>query len=267
MVDLLLAIFDDALSLVIAVKPIGDDYVAERRLAAHPCANSAHGDAGRIELDEQLPAADCCIHPPHLPEPRGGDREGTLAGTIEAPPMVREAPAIVRFDPALTKIEHGEQLVLQRRKDEHIASRALVAHDASVVGTAGRRVRCEESDVVGGHGRASVSCARSERCGLGFNEELLFLVDLLPRSWLRCSPRAMLSTMIAARKLDSITTPKDDPVLVAFLNALVSDERETEEERAAFEVGMANIRAGRVRTIRHEEIRATIEQMRIDQGE
>lgn len=63
--------------------------------------------------------------------------------------------------------------------------------------------------------------------------------------------------MIAARKLDPFITPpvgggpERDPVLLAFLQAPVSDEPETEEERAAFEEGMEDVRAGRTST--HEE--------------
>jgi hypothetical protein len=79
--------------------------------------------------------------------------------------------------------------------------------------------------------------------------------------------RAMFSTMTAARKLEPLAFLENDPVLAAFLNAPVSDEPETDEERAAFELGMADIRAGRVRTVGREEIQATIERMRRDQGE
>lgn len=71
-------------------------------------------------------------------------------------------------------------------------------------------------------------------------------------------------TMTAALKLDPA---HGDPVLAAFLSAPLSDEPETEAERAAFEVGMADIRAGRVRTMGHDEIRATVDRMRLDQGE
>ncbi|MEO7327196.1 MAG: hypothetical protein ABI193_01370 [Minicystis sp.] len=73
--------------------------------------------------------------------------------------------------------------------------------------------------------------------------------------------------MNAARKLDATPPFADDPVLAAFLRAPVSAEVETDEERAAFELGMADIRAGRARAIDFEEMRATLEGMRRDQGE
>ena len=63
--------------------------------------------------------------------------------------------------------------------------------------------------------------------------------------------------MTAARKID--------PVLAAFLNAPLSTEPETDEERAAFDVGMADIRAGRV--VSHEAVLQTIDRMRRDSGE
>jgi predicted transcriptional regulator len=56
-----------------------------------------------------------------------------------------------------------------------------------------------------------------------------------------------------------------DPVWAAAQAAPLSDEPETEEERAAFEEGMADIRAGRV--VSRDAILATIERMRIEQGE
>jgi predicted transcriptional regulator len=56
-----------------------------------------------------------------------------------------------------------------------------------------------------------------------------------------------------------------DPVWAAAQTAPLSDEPETEEERAAFEEGMAGIRAGRV--VSRDAILATIERMRIEQGE
>jgi hypothetical protein len=56
-------------------------------------------------------------------------------------------------------------------------------------------------------------------------------------------------------------------VLAAFLRAPVSDEPETQEERAAFEVGMADVRAGRSRAISQDEMTAIIERMRREQGE
>jgi hypothetical protein len=73
--------------------------------------------------------------------------------------------------------------------------------------------------------------------------------------------------MTAARNLEPSAFPETDPLLAAFLNAPVSDEPETEEARAAFEVGMADLREGRVRTVSHQEIQATIERLRHDQGE
>lgn len=73
--------------------------------------------------------------------------------------------------------------------------------------------------------------------------------------------------MVAGTKLDPTAAREDDPVLAAFLRAPVSDEPETEEDRAAFEVGMADIRAGRARTLGQQEISATIDRMRRDQGE
>lgn len=76
--------------------------------------------------------------------------------------------------------------------------------------------------------------------------------------------RAKLPVVSAARKLDPAPV---DPVLAALLNAPLSDEPDTEERRAAFEVGMADIRAGRTRQIGPEEMKATLERMRRDQGE
>jgi hypothetical protein len=73
--------------------------------------------------------------------------------------------------------------------------------------------------------------------------------------------------MNAVRKLDPAPALMEDPVLAAFLNAPVSAEPETDEERAAFELGMADIRAGRTRALGPDEIRATIAQMRQAQGE
>lgn len=69
--------------------------------------------------------------------------------------------------------------------------------------------------------------------------------------------------MTAARKL---LADDNDPVLAAFRNAPLADEPETEEERAAFEVGLADIRAGRGRTIGRDEMRAKIEKMRREQA-
>lgn len=55
-------------------------------------------------------------------------------------------------------------------------------------------------------------------------------------------------------------------MLAAFLDAPVSAEPETDDERAAFELGMADIRAGRARALGPDEIGATIAQMRRAQG-
>ncbi len=73
--------------------------------------------------------------------------------------------------------------------------------------------------------------------------------------------------MNAARKLEPLLAPPSDPVLAAILRAPVSDEPETEEERAAFELGMADVRAGRVRAIGQDEMTVIIERMRREQGE
>lgn len=63
--------------------------------------------------------------------------------------------------------------------------------------------------------------------------------------------------MTAARKID--------PVLAAFLNAPLASQPETDEERAAFEEGMADIRAGRV--VSHESAARTVHRMKADSGE
>ncbi|MFO0760004.1 MAG: hypothetical protein U0359_26200 [Byssovorax sp.] len=63
----------------------------------------------------------------------------------------------------------------------------------------------------------------------------------------------------------ALATASIDPVWAAALAAPPADEPETEDQRAAFEEGMADIRAGRV--VSRGEILATIEKMRRAQGE
>jgi len=66
----------------------------------------------------------------------------------------------------------------------------------------------------------------------------------------------------AALALDS----KHDPLWQAALNAPLADtDALSPEELAGLDEGMADILAGR--TVSHDDIRATIEQMRRDQGE
>jgi hypothetical protein len=65
--------------------------------------------------------------------------------------------------------------------------------------------------------------------------------------------------MTAARKLVA-----DEDQLFSFDDA-PPGEPFTEEERAAFEAGMEDIRAGRCRTIDREEMRAKLERMRREQ--
>jgi hypothetical protein len=69
--------------------------------------------------------------------------------------------------------------------------------------------------------------------------------------------------MTAARKLAPL---EHDPVLAAFDNAPLG-EPFTDDERAAFEVGMEDIRTGRVRSVSRDDMRATLERMRREQGE
>lgn len=59
---------------------------------------------------------------------------------------------------------------------------------------------------------------------------------------------------------------KRDPMLAALLAAPLDDEPETDEERAAFDVIEADIRAGR-RGAGPAEIARALERMRLDQGE
>lgn len=64
--------------------------------------------------------------------------------------------------------------------------------------------------------------------------------------------------MTAARKLEPIE--ENDPVLLAFRNAPLAEEPETEEERAADMEAIADIRAGR--TVHHEDVLHTLARMR-----
>jgi hypothetical protein len=73
--------------------------------------------------------------------------------------------------------------------------------------------------------------------------------------------------MTAARKLDPTPATPADPVLAAFLHAPLSNEPESDEERAAFERGMDDIRAGRARSIGRDEMAETLERLRQTQGE
>ena len=73
--------------------------------------------------------------------------------------------------------------------------------------------------------------------------------------------------MNAARMLEPTLPFTEDPVLAAFLNAPVSTELETDEERAAVELGMADIRAGRARRLSPDEIQASLVRVRCAQGE
>ncbi|MEZ4297774.1 MAG: hypothetical protein R3B70_22645 [Polyangiaceae bacterium] len=70
--------------------------------------------------------------------------------------------------------------------------------------------------------------------------------------------------MTAARKLYA---DEEDPVLAAFRDAPLSDEPETEEERAADRAAIAEYQAGRARTLGRDAMRATLERMRHEQGE
>lgn len=63
--------------------------------------------------------------------------------------------------------------------------------------------------------------------------------------------------MIAARKLFA-----GEEGLFTFDDAPIAGEPYTDEERAADEVGLVDIRAGRCRTIPREEMDATLERMR-----
>lgn len=67
--------------------------------------------------------------------------------------------------------------------------------------------------------------------------------------------------MIAARRFLA-----DEEQQFSFDDAPVASEPYTDEERAADEVGLADIHAGRCRTISRDEMRAKLERMRRDQA-
>ncbi len=74
-------------------------------------------------------------------------------------------------------------------------------------------------------------------------EELHNMIDFLPDSILEASGQAFLDFL-----------KKEDPVLFALLTAPEDDEPETEEERAAVDEVLEDIRTGRAELISHDEV-------------
>jgi hypothetical protein len=74
-------------------------------------------------------------------------------------------------------------------------------------------------------------------------EELHNMIDFLPDSILEASGQAFLDFL-----------KKEDPVLFALLTAPEDDEPETEEERAAVDEVLEDIRTGRAELIPHDEV-------------
>ena len=74
-------------------------------------------------------------------------------------------------------------------------------------------------------------------------EELHYMIDFLPDSILAASGQAFLDFL-----------KKEDPVLYALVTALEDDEPEAEEWRAAIDVVLEDIKAGRSELIPHEEV-------------
>jgi hypothetical protein len=78
----------------------------------------------------------------------------------------------------------------------------------------------------------------------------------------------MVSRRASAAALDAApaAVSEPDPIWTAILAAPLAEEPETDEERAAFDAIQADVEAGR-RGLLPAEIAATIEQMRLEQGE
>jgi hypothetical protein len=148
----LLARLGDALALVEAVEPIRDDHVPERHLAAHSRADPAHRDARGIQLAEERAAAQSGRDPAHPPEPRGRDLDRALAALApEAATVVGEAGEIRAPAPARAEGEHGLQLVIEGREDEHVHRGVVDAGARHVV--PGWVLLCEALHIGCCHGR------------------------------------------------------------------------------------------------------------------
>lgn len=65
--------------------------------------------------------------------------------------------------------------------------------------------------------------------------------------------------------LDPQAPVAEDPVWAAMLASPVAEDDLSEEERAALEEGMQDIRAGRV--VGHKDVAMIIQRMRLEQGE
>ena len=74
-------------------------------------------------------------------------------------------------------------------------------------------------------------------------EELHNMIDFLPDSILEASGQAFLDFL-----------KKEDPVLFALITAPEDDEPESEEERAAVDEVLEDIRTGRAELIPHGEV-------------
>ena len=74
-------------------------------------------------------------------------------------------------------------------------------------------------------------------------EELHNYIDLLPDGIVAASGQAFLDFL-----------KKEDPVLYSLLTAPEDDEPETEEERAAKDEALEDMRTGRAQLIPHQEV-------------